>query len=228
MQPIQEKLYKLIQTEDITGKSLREIGRRIGVAHPQSVKYHLRRLVDAGFVSTKSMSVSPKIDQNGMVTIPVLDELNIVGQDATSIKSIKTNLRVAKTILNGKVITNLKHVYAVRAFGNFMNRGNIDGTNIEDGDYVLINVAQTKPKNGDVVLSSTEGYAAVRKYLKDGLGQVVLITESTQDYPPIYLDDHVAHCVLGRALQVIKKPMFGKKRSSDHGQKASENSSSKG
>ncbi|KKT84600.1 MAG: hypothetical protein UW82_C0016G0009 [candidate division WWE3 bacterium GW2011_GWC2_44_9] len=212
---MQEKLYKLIQIEDITGKSLREIGKRIGIAHPQSVKYHLRRLVDAGFITTKSMAVRPKIDQNGIVTIPVLDELNIAGQDATSIKSIKTNLRVAKTILNDKVVTNLKCVYAVRAFGNFMNRGNIDGINIEDGDYVLI-------------ISSTEGYAAVRKYLKDGLGQVVLITESTQDYPPIYLDDHMTHCVLGKALQVIKKPMFGKKRSSDHGKKASENSSSKG
>ncbi len=42
--PEQRKILELIQTEDIGQLTLREIGRRIGVEHPQTVKYHLLQL----------------------------------------------------------------------------------------------------------------------------------------------------------------------------------------
>jgi len=45
--PIQKKLLKLVQKEDIGLLTLREIGRRIGVDHPQTVKYHLLKLQGA-------------------------------------------------------------------------------------------------------------------------------------------------------------------------------------
>ncbi len=202
----------MIKTEDITKLSLREIGAKIGVMHPQSVKYHLSHLIGAGFVAhktgSKALKIASRIEKSGIVNIPILGDTNYTREDFVSMANTTANLRVASSILSKEVLKNINRVYAIKVFGNLMNRANIADKTIEDGDYVLIDFTAKNPKSGEIVLSVTQGFGAIRKYLKDGLGQILLITQSTQDYPPIYLDDRIEHYVLGQVLQVIKKPVL--------------------
>lgn len=44
MHPNQKALLELIQGEDISKMSLREIGEKVGIKHPQQVKHHIDQL----------------------------------------------------------------------------------------------------------------------------------------------------------------------------------------
>lgn len=48
--PIQVKLLELAGKEDLNKLTLREIGERVGLLHPQSVKHHLQQLEKKGLL----------------------------------------------------------------------------------------------------------------------------------------------------------------------------------
>ena len=90
-----------------------------------------------------------------------------------------------------------------------MNKTKINGNTIEDGDYLIIDSSDTNPKNGDVVLSVIDDMANIKKYIWDEKNhQVVLVSESTKDIPPIYIHEDDSFLVNGKVIQVIKKPRF--------------------
>ena len=51
MHEIQKKILKLANKKNLDGLAIRAIGRRINEEHPQNVKYHLEKLVEAGFLT---------------------------------------------------------------------------------------------------------------------------------------------------------------------------------
>lgn len=214
MHKTQVRLAKLIESTDVSNLTLREMARILGVNHPQTIKYHLKRLEKLGvLVSDKSgklVTVQKSVTGNTFASIPIINDIDYDTSKFFTMENITGYLRAAKGILEKRVLGSIGSVFAVKAVGNFMNRTDILGKNIEEGDYVLIDFKEQNPKDGDRVLSSTEGFSAIRRFLKDETGQKVLITESTQDFPPIYLDEGTSHFILGTVLQVIKKPKIGR------------------
>lgn len=210
MHKTQVRLAKLIESTDISKLTLREIAKMLGVNHPQTIKYHLRKLEKLGVLvsdeSGKLTTIQKSTTGKAFASIPIINDIDFDTNKFFTMENITGYLRVAKGILEKRVLAGINNVFAVKAVGNFMNRTDILGKNIEEGDYVLINFKEQSPKSGDRVLSSTEGFSAIRRFLKDETGQKVLITESTQDFPPIYLDEGISHFILGTVLQVIKKP----------------------
>lgn len=90
-----------------------------------------------------------------------------------------------------------------------MNQANIDGNCIENGDYVLIDPNDKDFKDGDYVLSIINGMANIKKFLKDDLNrQIILISQSTEDHPPIYIheDDMSYFMTSGKVVAVLKNP----------------------
>ncbi len=55
MHPIQQQLLELAASRDLSALSYREIGRILGVAHAQTIKYHMQQLQKNGL-----LSISPK------------------------------------------------------------------------------------------------------------------------------------------------------------------------
>jgi repressor LexA len=97
---------------------------------------------------------------------------------------------------------------AVRAVGESLNKANIGGENIEDGDYVVVDCKQ-QPNNGDYVLSIIDGAANFKKFFKDdSKHEIRLVSESTQEIPPIILHDSdinsSGYMVNGVVVRVIK------------------------
>jgi len=208
MHPIQEKLLKCIETQNISDMTLREIGTLIKEPLPQKIKHHLEQLEKKGFISynrktkaitrtiTKSKTVSP------FVSVPIIGAANCGPATIFANENIEGYLKISKNILS-----KCKNIFALKAQGLSMNNANINGLSIEDGDYLIIDSDYRSPRNGDVVLSVIDDMANIKKYVFDEENnQIVLVSQSTKNIPPIYVHEDDSFMVNGKVIQVIKKP----------------------
>lgn len=214
MHPIQEKLIELSQKHNIKKMGLRHIGRLIGVEHPQKVKYHLKKLglleeeeskIDSSRL--KKVVQTPSRKEIGIVSIPILGLANCGDATMLADAKIEGHLPVSNRLF--KRTTSHDDLFAVRAVGTSMNKANIDGKRIEDGDYVIIDSSDRLPQDGEYVLSVISGAANIKKFVRDEKNhQILLESESTNYFPPIYLheDDLSEYLVNGKVAQVIKAP----------------------
>lgn len=210
MHKIQEKLLNLVENKNINGMTLREIGKEIGESMPQKIKHHLGQLEKKGFltIDLKNKSVQKKgsgtTKTSLFFSIPIVGTANCGPATIFANENIEGYLKISKNILN-----KCKNVFAIKAQGLSMNKASINGLTIEDGDYLLIDSEYKSPKNGDVVLSIIDDMANIKKYVWDETNnQVVLVSQSTRDIPPIYIHEDDSFMINGRVIQVIKKPKF--------------------
>lgn len=208
MHPIQEKLLKLIDQKLLSNVTLRDIGEQIKEPLPQKIKHHLEQLEKKGFISydrkkktilrtkTNSKILSP------FVSVAIIGSANCGPATIFANENIEGYLKISKNILN-----KCKNVFAIKAQGLSMNKSSINGMSIEDGDYLIIDSDYRSPRNGDVVLSVIDDMANIKKYVFDEENnQIVLVSESTKDIPPIYIHENDSFMINGKVIQVIKKP----------------------
>jgi repressor LexA len=214
MHTTQEKILELAKHNDLTHLSYREIGDLIGEGHPQKIKHHLFQLLNKGLVVLDDKSHAVTVTNRGKIKNTSLYALPIVGSancgPATMLASdnIEGYLKVSGGILGRKSAEDL---FVVQAKGDSMDAANVKGATIEDGDYVVIDLQNRTPKNGDYVLSVVDGSANLKRFYKDEAeGRVALVSESSKNIPPIYLHqkDFVDYMVNGIVVGVIKKPKF--------------------
>jgi repressor LexA len=208
MHPIQEKLLKCIETTNISDMTLREIGSLIKEPLPQKIKHHLEQLEKKGFISynrknkTISRSITKSQTKSLFVSVPIIGAANCGPATIFANENIEGYLKISKNILN-----KCKNIFALKAQGLSMNRSSINGMSIEDGDYIIIDSDYRSPRNGDVVLSVIDDMANIKKYIFDeDNNQIVLVSESSKNIPPIYIHEDDSFMVNGRVIQVIKKP----------------------
>ncbi|MBA2334329.1 MAG: hypothetical protein H0V90_05270 [Blastocatellia bacterium] len=205
MHPVQEKLLKLAATTNLGKLSYREIGRLIGESHPQKVKYHLEMLERGGMIlsNAEGTSIKKTASESGIVSIPILGFADCGPETIYAEENIEGYLRVSQKLLRKKA-----DLFALRAVGNSMNRANIDGNSLEDGDYAIIDSVLKDPNNNDYVVSVIDGLCNIKKFIMDTENkQIVLVSESTQNFPPIYIHpEEKSYFVCGKVVQVIKKP----------------------
>ena len=88
-----------------------------------------------------------------------------------------------------------------------MNRAEINGNNIEDGDYLIVDSKAKNPEDGDIVVSLFDDVANVKKFQWDKKNnRVVLTSQSSKDFPPIFIHENDDFSIAGKIIQVIKKP----------------------
>ena len=88
-----------------------------------------------------------------------------------------------------------------------MNKARVGEQVIENGDFVVIDSAERIPKEGDIILSVIDGAANIKRYHEDKANdQVVLTSDSTEDFAPIHLHKSDNFLVNGKVVQIIKKP----------------------
>lgn len=210
MHILQEKLLKLSENEDLGKMSFRQIGKLIGENSAQKIKHHLLQLEKKGFISMdKEKGFLKKTDFNiakktGLIALPILGSADCGVATQYAEERVAGYLKISK-----KLLPKGKNLFAIEAIGFSMNRANINGKNIEDGDYALVDGSYKKPENGDYVLSVIDGVANIKKFVEDKKNnQVVLVSESTKDYPNIFIhpDEAIDYLVNGRVVDVVKKP----------------------
>ena len=207
MHPVQEKLLKLIDEKNIGSLTLRDIGALIGEKLPQKVKHHLSQLERKGFISidkkNKSIKrVNARSASIGMfVSIPILGSANCGPATIFADQNIDGYLKISK-----RLVTGFKSLFAIKADGNSLNRAKIAGKQVETGDFVLIDSSRGTPHDGDYVLSVIDGLATIKKYREDKENnRIALLSESSQDYAPIFIHEDDDFRVNGTAVEVVKR-----------------------
>jgi len=210
MHYIQEKLLEAMALQSLNDLTLREIGEIVDEASAQKIKHHLEQLEKRGLVIIdRHARTIRRIDQGldrktGIVQVPIFGAANCGPAERAAEQYIEGYLSISSRIL-----PKIKGLFAIRAVGHSMNKANVGGERIEDGDYVLIDGDDREPNNGDYVLSVIGGVANIKKFVVDRKRKhVILTSESTGDFPPIYLDpkDVSDYIINGRVVKVVKKP----------------------
>lgn len=214
MHKIQEKILQLMETRNIGKLTLRAIGEAVGEPNkPQKIKHHLDQLAKKGLIRVDKDNnniervQSGRVKNSSLVAVPIYGSANCGEAVCFDEQNFEGNLYISNRLLNK--VRNVKNIFAVKAMGTSMNRADVDGKNISDGDYAIIDKDYSIPQNGDYVLSVIDGLVNIKKFCKDGNNhQIILISESSQDFAPIYIheDDFVNYMVNGKVVQVFKQP----------------------
>lgn len=213
MHDLQTKLLKILTKIDFSKSSLRKIAKMVGEQYPQKIKHHILQLEKKGLISVdwnnKKIYKYSVMRSSKAPTMSVLVPIPIVGSANCGPATIFADQNIEGFVKVSKVILGLKSIgefFAIRASGNSMNQANVKGRSIEDGDLVIIDPKQRDPKDGDYVLSIIDNVANIKKFYKDTRNkQVLLQAESTEAYPPIYIDPREDYFVSGKVIYVIKR-----------------------
>jgi len=215
MHKIQEQLLKVAQEKNLGQYTLREIGSFIGEPAPQKVKHHLLQLQAKGLIKInkakgmikKTIQEWKGMSRNGkLLSLPILGAVNAGPAQIFAETNIEGFLRISSSLLEPPK-TREKRLFALKVVGPSMNRATIKGKRIEDGDYVVVDADDKNVKSNDIVLSIIDGMANIKKFnLDKHNNQVVLTSESTKDFPPIYIHPNDDFMINGKVIQVIKKP----------------------
>lgn len=207
MHIIQEQLLKLIDQRNIGNLPLRQIGELVEEKLPQKIKHHLYQLEKKGFISidrknSKISRIKNKPQgQNIFISIPILGSANCGQASIYADQNIEGYLKISKLLVSRQ-----KDIFAIRAQGNSLNKANINGKNIEPGDFVIIDSKKTVPKDGDFVLSIIDDMANIKKYRLDQINErIVLISESTQTFNPIFIHKDDNFIINGKVIDVVKR-----------------------
>src|SRR3989339_1160114 len=150
----QEKLLKLAEKKDLSKMSFREIARELDIENPQTVIHHMEQLKKRGllYVDTKKQHRVAKpltyvVDK--IYNIPIVGSANCGPALEFAREDIEGFLKISERSLGR---TRPNGLIAVRAVGNSLNKADISGESIENGDYVIVDTKKA-PEDGNYVLS---------------------------------------------------------------------------
>lgn len=207
MHTLQEKLLKVIDEKNTGNLTLRQIGEMVGEKLPQKIKHHLSQLERKGFISIdrknkKISRISNKAKSGDIfISIPIVGTANCGPATIYADQNIEGYLKISK-----RLAPNKKSVFAIKADGNSLNKANIKGKNVESSDYVIVDSENTLPHDGDYIVSIIDGMANIKKYRLDKENsRIALLSESTQEYAPIFIHQSDDFRINGKVIDVIKR-----------------------
>jgi len=216
MHPTQEKLLALSKHMDLSKMSLREMAEAIGLPDqsPQKIKHHLGQLEKIGFfrvekykgVTERTAGINQGLLSNNstLFSIPIIGTANCGPATLFAETNFQGFLKISSMLLGRRKSDGL---FAIKADGSSMNRAEIAGKRLEDGDFAIIDSSQNAPSKNDVVLAIIDGKATIKRFIEDKPNkQIVLMADSSYDYEPIYLHENDEFSINGKVINVIKKP----------------------
>lgn len=211
MHHIQRKILEIAQKENVADIGPRELMRRVGARNPQTPKYHLNKLIEAGLLKTNisRSKISPVTPEMGrkklLLTIPIVGAADAGPATQIAEENVEGYLQLSRNAVDSK---NNK-LFAIRVVGDSMNRADCYGNTIEDGDYIVVDPERNTIKeiNDHYVVSVIDGVANVKKFsFEKDKKQIRLISESTKDFRPILIhaSDEDVYTIAGKVVGVVK------------------------
>jgi SOS-response transcriptional repressor LexA len=122
--------------------------------------------------------------------------------------TVQGYVRTSSALLQSR---NYKDLFALNVVGTSMNRANVNGAGINNGDFVIADSSRRSPRNGDYVIAVVDELANLKRFHFDQANnQVVLISESSEDYLPIFVhpEDSNEGLISGTVVQVMRRPVI--------------------
>lgn len=210
--PIQKQLLELADTTDLGAESYYSLSKKLNINHPYKVKFALDQLEKNGYLfrNHKTGSITKASSAggfSGLISIPFYGDVNCGEALSFADDTIKSFLQVSPSVI---VTKRLSKIFALKAAGWSMNRADIQGRPVTDGDYILAEkIEPGDVRNGDYVISLIGGAANLKRFYKDKVeSRIILMSESTYDHPPIIIsvhdaDESSAYIPIARAVEVI-------------------------
>lgn len=205
MHKIQEKLLNIIARKNLSGMTLRKIGNLMGEKSAQKIKHHLIQLSKKGFIvynpAKREIRKAQEVSREGFVSLPIVGATNCGPATIFADENIAGFLKVSKRLAprGGKL-------FVLRAEGDSMNEASINGKSIEDGDFIIVDSEQKSPEAGQYVVSIIDEVANIKKFVPDRKNKrIILQSESSKEYLPIFIHEDDKYEVSGRVVGVIKK-----------------------
>jgi len=184
--------------------------------YPSSAHDHVKKLQESGYLeksmapiqkeSSEPISANkPKIfsqEDFESISIPVLGYANAGLATVLAEENLIGHLKVPNRSIGKK-----ENIFALQIQGDSMNLAQVDNSNIEDGDFVLIDPTYRSPVNGDYVLSIIDGCANIKRFSRDPVtGNIILSSESSNSiHKPIFVSSSDIYMINGKVIRVIKK-----------------------
>ncbi len=219
MNVIQEKLLELSDTIDLGDYSYYQIAKRSGINHPYKVQFAIEQLIKKGYLlrNLQTGSISRVQDDTlskGLINVPYYGEVNCGEALTFADDQVQGFLKVSPSVINS---VDLSNIFALKAVGLSMNQASINGKSVNEGDYVIARRSKNgySPNNGDYVVSIIWGAANLKRFYKDDKNrQLLLVSQSTEDLPPIVIseqdaDEQGAYTPIAEAIDVVAMPAMG-------------------
>lgn len=218
MHPIQQSLLEFSKAYNLAQMTYRDIAKGIGLLNesPQKIKHHLLQLQKKGFIKVDRVrgvmekTIAEPSWAKGIMkkasrifSIPIIGTASCGSATIFAKENFKGFLRVS-----GKLIGQSRpnDLFAVEADGYSMNLAEISGKKIEDGDYVIVKKDESMPSKNEIVLMIVDNHAVLKRFVDDRKNdQIVLKSDSTFDYEPIYLHPDDEFFINGKVVGIIKK-----------------------
>ena len=193
----QSKILELAKRMNLDDLTLQEIAQHsgIGEASKQLIAFHIEKLKKKGYLNAQGqiMRQNPTL-----VSVPFYGSANAGPSTFLAEDQVQGYLKVSKSMLNMRT----DGIFCIRASGNSMNKECVDGKPIKDGDYLIVKKIQ-KPETNDVIVTLVEGLVNIKVFKKLDDNTVVLISNSTENYPPIYLTPKDNPHIAGKVVKVL-------------------------
>ncbi|NTU46335.1 hypothetical protein HGA88_01795 [Candidatus Roizmanbacteria bacterium] len=199
----QQKLLNLAKSVSLKNMTLRQIGDQVGILNPQNVKFHLQKLVDRGFL-TSDYQLSSSVPTN-LVAVPIYGSANCGPATFIAQDNIQGYLKVSPSIVSSG-----RNLFSLKAVGNSMNEAKVEGKyQIREGDYIIADSSK-RPNNSEYGVIVNEGLVNIKKIkINENTDPktVALISESTENFPPIILTvedfENGLVDIVGKVVKVI-------------------------
>ncbi len=187
--------------------SIREIGAKVGLASPSSVKHHLDALQRMGLLSRspgRPRALRPSADHDQQQAEPSVVEIPVSSSDGDS-----ADIPLVGRIAAGAPITaeqNVEDVFSLPT--RLTGRGELFVLKVSgesmidaaicDGDFVVVR-AQNTAENGEIVAAMIDGEATVKVWRNDSTG--VWLVPRNELLEPIPAE-HAQ--ILGRVVTLVR------------------------
>ena len=207
----QDKVLRVIRDfylEKGEAPSLSELQGMLSISTKRGVVSHLEALEKKGFIIRTSEPRGIHIvdeSESGMiyeylVGIPILGYANA---GTPLILAEEQNLGILQ--IDRSLIGKKDGLFALIVKGDSMNMRKIDGRDIEEGHFIVVQ-KDAEYNDGDAVLAIVDGSATV-KNIKSGKDMVILYPQSNNPiHKPIYLDINSNSIINGKVVKVLDNP----------------------
>ena len=200
LSPVQQRLFSFIRAHIHRHQrppSLREMAAAVGLKAPSNIKYHLKALVERGYIeldhgAARGIRLRREHGLPEVVSVPLLGQI-IAGMPVFS-ENVYDDIA-----LTGSIVPDLRPLFALRVSGDSMMDAQVN-----EGDIVVLHKSEMPPKNGDMVavrLTDRNEYTLKHFYREQDR---VRLRPANPLYPDILVDGAAVE-VQGRVVTVIRQ-----------------------
>jgi repressor LexA len=206
----QEKVLRIIRQcylENGYAPSLGELQEFLGISTKRGVVNHLIALEKKGYIiRTGDPRGIHIVDNDEEIVYDYLIGVAILGYANAGtplVNAEEENLGNIK--IDPKLVNKKDDLFALIVKGDSMDLAEIEGKNIEEGSYLIVQ-KDAEIQDGDVVVAIIDNSATVKRF-KKGDGMITLYPESTNPLnQPIFLDKDTDVMFNGKVIKVLENP----------------------